>query len=147
MSVKNHTPAGKGNSSVMSSQVVDSNDKISDQTRNTAPAQPPIGGFTMAQAARMYHVSLRAVQRATKIIRNGIPALVVMCERSEIKLAVAEIISNLPHDEQREVVARGPASVRQLAALLRRESNSPQHRCASQVTDSVGKCPHCGGEL
>ncbi|HEY1891987.1 MAG TPA: hypothetical protein VGG63_16405 [Steroidobacteraceae bacterium] len=77
---------------------------------------PPIGGLTTAQAARVMAVSVRSVERAIQILKSGIPELVEMAKRGDLKLGPAEIISRLPHDRQRELVAQGAAACRQLAA-------------------------------
>lgn len=102
---------------------------------------PPIGELTHAQIADMYHISVRMLERAIRVRRHGVPELSDMVDRGELKIGPAEAIANLPHDEQREVIARGPAAVRQLAAKIRRKPSLP--RAVNYRT----RCPHCGGEL
>lgn len=92
---------------------------------------PPIGGLSIAQLARLHGVSLRSVERALPILQRGIPELIALVERGDLKLGRAEVIANLPVDRQRDIVAQGAEAVRQLAGTKR----------------SRKQCPHCGGEF
>ena len=44
---------------------------------------PPIGGFTQARAAEVMAVSIREVQRAAQLLREGTPELIAEVERGE----------------------------------------------------------------
>lgn len=94
-------------------------------------AQPPIGGLSIAQLAKLHGVSLRSVERALRILQRGVPELVALVEKGELKLGPAEFIAHLPPDRQREIVAQGAEAIRQLAETKR----------------SRKTCPHCGGRL
>jgi len=87
-------------------------------------------------------VSLRAVERARRIIARGIPELEALCKRGELKLEPAEIISLMSYDEQREAIAKGAAYCRRLAGSIRRAE--AERKAEMRPTRC---CPHCGGEL
>lgn len=89
--------------------------------------------LTTADIAKLYGISVRALERARRILARGVPELLALCERGQVKLGPAEIIASMPADEQRAAVQRGPDYIRQLAGRLRR--------------DPVRTCPHCGGVL
>lgn len=74
-----------------------------------------------SEAAGQFDVSPRAVQSAKAVIERGTPELVAAVERGEVAVSAAEQITKLSHDEQSEVVAAGPAAVREVAAEIRKK--------------------------
>jgi len=101
------------------------------QTGELPATVPPIGGLSIAHLARLHGVSLRSVERALRILHRGVPELVALVEKGELKLSPAEFIAHLPLDRQREIVAQGAEACRQLAGAKRPRK----------------QCPHCGGAL
>ena len=63
------------------------------------------GLTTQAEAADEYKVSLRAVRKASAILKRGIPALVRMLEADGMSLDRAAQVSQLTPADQREAVA------------------------------------------
>lgn len=74
-----------------------------------------------SEAADMLGVSPRAVQSAKKVIEHGTPELVAAVERGDVAVSAAEQITKLPREEQVEVVAAGPAAVREVATEIRKK--------------------------
>jgi len=93
-------------------------------------AEPRI---SISEAAQLVGVSVRSVERAVRILRYGVPELAALCRAGELKLGLAELVSQLTPEQQREAIARGAAEVRLVAGRLRRPV--------------VRRCRHCGGEL
>lgn len=58
------------------------------------------GTVTQEEAAREYNVSLRAVRKARRILKRGIPELVSLLAGDEISLDKAEKISRKTPEEQ-----------------------------------------------
>lgn len=73
-----------------------------------------------SDAATLFSVSPRAVQSAKTVIERGDSALVEAVERGEVAVSAAEQITKLPRAEQAEVVAAGPAAVKEVAAEIRK---------------------------
>lgn len=75
---------------------------------------PSIDGLkiTQHQAQDLMNVGESTVTRAKKIIRQGTEELQAAVESGEITVASAHKVAELPHDEQREVVAAGPEAVK-----------------------------------
>jgi hypothetical protein len=84
-----------------------------DRKSDTA-IKTPAGALMTSQgeAAAMFNVSKRSVQRAAAVRRNGAPELVSAVEAGHVGLETAVRIAQEPHDEQRRVVAQSYATVR-----------------------------------
>ena len=76
---------------------------------------------SQAEAARMAKVGRTAVQEARKVQRRGVFELARAVERGEVPLAAAARVAELDATEQAEVVARGPAAVKERASHSRRD--------------------------
>lgn len=72
-----------------------------------------------AEAARQLRVSRSAVQRARQVMERGAPELVEAVEKGEVSVAAAAKLTELPKEEQREIVAAGTEKVKEKASELR----------------------------
>lgn len=84
---------------------------------------PPGSDFGKARdkAAETVKVSPRLVESASKVLRNGAPALIDVVEQGKVKVSAAAEVAELPEPEQEAVVAQGPAAVVARARKRRRE--------------------------
>lgn len=80
------------------------------------PASPKV---TQAEAARMLNVSERSIQTARKVEQDGAPELVAAVDAGAVSVSAAAQIVTLPKPQQTEIVAQGPAAVKEAAAELR----------------------------
>lgn len=105
------------------------------EERSRAPQiRPPIGGekkkrgrprsaMTQALAAEISRVSVRSVQRACAIRRNGVPEIFRLVECGELKLGAAEQLCAYSVVVQRELLTHGAQYVRAwLRAQRRRQA-------------------------
>lgn len=91
--------------------------------------KPPIGGLAdgedetqlvgVERAAELMNVSVRSVERARGIIRRGVPELEAAVMGGGVSLSAAEAVSYLPHEEQREIVAKGPDAIVKAAKVAK----------------------------
>lgn len=70
---------------------------------------PPIGGITVAEAAKMMDVPVKAVERSKVIQEKGAPELQAAYQAGEVSQSAAAEVAKLPADEQVKVVAEGKA--------------------------------------
>jgi hypothetical protein len=75
----------------------------------------------MRKIAAQQHISLRTLERAVFVKRYGIPELMTMLERGEVKLGAAEILVRFDQNLQRGVCANGPDAVRRFASINRQD--------------------------
>ena len=81
-------------------------------------ANPPIGGhITTEQAAELMNVGTRSVERAKKVIDEGVPALQDAVKRGDVSVAAAAEVAELPKSQQKRLVAQG--KVKEAAAAKR----------------------------
>lgn len=76
------------------------------------------------EAAKLLNVSVSTVQRAAKVKSEGVPELFNALKDGSIKATTAADVSTLPHDEQREVVARGEKEILARAKEIRTEKQA-----------------------
>ncbi|VDC49728.1 hypothetical protein BREV_BREV_01374 [Brevundimonas mediterranea] len=84
---------------------------------------------TQAEAAEMRNVSLAAVKRAKAVVESGSSELVAAVDAGTVTVSAAAEVAKLPEAEQQEIVAQGPAAVREAA------------KAARQKPDTVAKAP------
>ncbi|EJW12751.1 hypothetical protein A33M_1721 [Rhodovulum sp. PH10] len=84
--------------------------KIANMTRGRPagpePENPPIGGFSAAQAAAKLNVSERQVERARVVHDQGVPELCEALDRGEIPVSAAERLARKDVGEQRAELAQ-----------------------------------------
>jgi len=81
----------------------------------------PNGGPSLSQAAaaESLNVPVRTVQRAKQVVDGGDPALVSAVEQGQVSVTAAAEIAKLPEAEQVEIVAQGPAALKEAAKAAR----------------------------
>ena len=65
--------------------------------------------------------STTAYRRAKQVVESGSPELVEAVDEGEVSVSAAAEIARQPHDEQREIVARGRDEIVKIANRIRRE--------------------------
>lgn len=74
----------------------------------------------LARVADAYDIPLRLLESAVAVREYGVPELGALIDAGEIKIDPAEIVArSLSHEEQRALIAKGPAAVKAEAARLR----------------------------
>ena len=91
---------------------------------------PPIGApkrrgrppkaLSLKNIAAMWHVSVRNLERAKVVLQHGVPELISMVDRGELKLGPAEYVARWPQNLQRECCIKGADYLRALIPLVRR---------------------------
>lgn len=76
-------------------------------------------------AAKLLSVSRRVVQRARRVKDHGVPELVAAVVGGEVSVDAASMATHLPLEEQRALVAAGPAAL--VAAVRRRGDKREDH--------------------
>lgn len=84
-------------------------------------------GTSRAKAAALLNVSEAKVERVHKVRAKGAPELVAAVEKGEVSVSAGASVAGLPVDDQKEIVAAGPAAVRAAA-------KGWQHRPAPKKT-------------
>ena len=72
------------------------------------------------EAAEAFGVSPRSVQSARAVLDRGTAGLIAAVDAGNVSISAAAQIAKLPEAEQAEVVAAGPAAVRDVAAEIRK---------------------------
>jgi phage N-6-adenine-methyltransferase len=95
--------------------------KLATMKQGSRTDLPSIGGrcVSQAEAAELLNVSVKSVERAAKVRAQGIPELVHAVECGLVSVSAAADVATLPRAEQTEIVAAGPASVRDAAKDIR----------------------------
>lgn len=81
----------------------------------------PIGATSDKQAAKLLNVGERTVERAKTVQRDGAPELAHAVEQGRVSVSAAADVATKPHEEQREIVARGEKEILQAAKAIRAE--------------------------
>ncbi len=77
------------------------------------------------EAARQLGVGVRTVQRARKVTESGVDELVEAVESNEIDVYTASEVAKLPPEEQKALIAEGPAAVKKAAKVLKEPKQPP----------------------
>jgi hypothetical protein len=94
-------------------------------------------GKASEKAAAVVNVSPRTVERASKVIKTGIPELVSAVDSGAIAVSKASRIAALPPEEQKEVVARGEAGIK-LGEFLRKQKEEHGLNPGGRPTEKTG---------
>jgi ParB-like chromosome segregation protein Spo0J len=111
---------------------------------------------SQAKAAKLLNVSADKVKRVAKVRKDGTPELIASVEKGEVTITAAFLVANLPVEEQQQVVAAGPDTVKEAAKKVREKAVdvAPEPSDAAQWTRLRGRaeknglsslCPHRGG--
>ena len=90
------------------------------------------------RAAEAVNVSSRLVGSAEKVLKDGVPALVEAAKQGEVAVSAAAEVATLSIEEQAEVVAQGPAAVRDQAAAIRRAKKVKQPKGTASEPQTGG---------
>lgn len=88
-------------------------------------------------AAAVVNVSPRSVENASRVLRNGDPALVRAVESGEIAVTTAAEISSLSTEKQQEVIAKGEAEILREANRIKREKKEQQQIAREEKNEIV----------
>lgn len=98
---------------------------------------PPIGGHvSTAQAAELMNVGTRSVERARKVIEDGVPELRQAVEKGEVSVAAAAEVAELPKGQQKRLVSQG--KVKEAAAAKRPKSDEVE-KLKAELEDALGR--------
>ena len=86
-------------------------------------------GTSQAKVAARFNVSEAAVGRAVKVLTKGAPELVAALEAREVSMSAAAVVASLPVEEQKEIVAKGPAAM--VEAAKPKLKPTPEHSVAA----------------
>jgi len=78
----------------------------------------PIGEMPQAEAAKIFNVGKRSVERACKVREYGIPELTQMVTAGQVSVSAAAEVAKLPEDQQREIVAGGPDAIQEASRQM-----------------------------
>ena len=78
-----------------------------------------ISGTSQAEAAELLNVSADSVGFGRKVLNEGTPELAEAAKQGRVSVSAAAQVATLPRDEQREIVAAGPAAVVETAKAIR----------------------------
>lgn len=78
--------------------------KLAKMPRGRPGLNAPVGGISVAEAARMMDVPERSVERAKIVDREGAPELVAAVEGGKVSMAAAADLSSLPKEQQVEAI-------------------------------------------
>jgi hypothetical protein len=82
---------------------------------------PPAAFVTQFEAASLLNVSERSVRTARKVQEHGAPELVAAVDSGMASVSAAAEIAQVPHDQQREIVAKGEKEILAAAKAIRAE--------------------------
>ena len=85
--------------------------------------------LSTADAAEQLNVPVRTVTAAKAVVRDGTAELVAAVDAGEVSVSAAAEVAKLPEAEQQQIVAHGPAAVKEAA------------KAARQKPDTVAKAP------
>jgi ParB-like chromosome segregation protein Spo0J len=94
----------------------------------------PIGALTDKEAAQMFNVSERAVERARRVLRDAVPEVVAAVEQGEASVSAAAAFAEQTKEEQDEQIAdAGGAS----KAVKDKADPAAKKRPAKQSKDAI----------
>jgi N6-adenosine-specific RNA methylase IME4 len=99
-------------------------------------SKSPIGDLKQADAAALLNVGKRSVERAREVLDHGDTELVGAVERGDVSVSAAADVSELPKEQQRELVARGEKEILEAAKAIRTEKS--KERYAARI-DRIAK--------
>lgn len=104
--------------------------KIANMTPGRPSAEtPPIGGISVADAAKLLNVAVRGVERAKQIQRDADPALAAAVERGLVPIDMAARASKETSDIQAQVVAAAESGkLKNLGTILKRAERTKREQ-------------------
>lgn len=80
-----------------------------------------VQGTSIEGASHLLNVGRASVERARTVQRDGAPELRQAVEQGKVSVSAAADVATKPHEEQREIVARGEKEILQAAKTIRAE--------------------------
>ncbi|MBM3274526.1 MAG: S-adenosylmethionine-binding protein [Candidatus Sericytochromatia bacterium] len=103
---------------------------------------------TVAQAAEMLNVSERSVKTAREVQQEAAPELIRAVEAGEVAVSTAAALTELPKEEQAEVVARGEKEILAAAKKIRQRKTEKRREERIEIVvaqtvplESIGRYP------
>lgn len=98
------------------------------------------GLVSQSTAAEMFNVSVRNIQHATKVHKQGVPELIEKVEKGEMSVDQAARIARMPKQQQKQLIKRGRIAAKRRITKLKTLS-------LRQTAKGLGTCVHCNPEL
>jgi hypothetical protein len=96
---------------------------IADKIANLGEGRPgktaSIEAVSQSDAAETMKVSRSAVQRAAEVRKHAVPELKEAVDHDDVSISAAAAVAKLPEDQQRAIVAEGPAAIVEAARQAR----------------------------
>jgi hypothetical protein len=86
-------------------------------------------GRSAEKAAKIMGISHQTVSYAKRVAAKGVPELVDMVKRGDIKVSPAAKVADLPESEQEAIVKGGPKSIRNACKVPQTHIKQLQERC------------------
>jgi hypothetical protein len=78
-------------------------------------------GPSAAEAGTVMNVSRSGVERACRVLKDGVPDLVDGVSKGTIKVAIAAELARYSKEEQMKILAKGPAAIREAASFWKKQ--------------------------
>ena len=99
-----------------------------------------IDGTSQEQAAKMLNVGVKSVERAKKVQNNGSPELVKAVENGTASVSAAAMVSELPKEEQDEIVAYGKQEIVEAYKAIQAEKREAKRaEVAAKLDDTAAR--------
>lgn len=110
---------------------------IANLDRGRPTGNPSIEGISQGRAAEMLNVSVASVERAAKVQRDGVPELRAAVQGDRVSVSAAADVAELPHDEQREIIARGEREILEAAKQIRAKRSEERRGVRIELVASM----------
>ncbi|MDT4824332.1 hypothetical protein FQZ97_575790 [compost metagenome] len=77
--------------------------------------------LAIEEAALALGISARSVSSASKVVKEGVPELLLAVKAGQISVSAAEQIAKLDQEEQQDLCTRGAQAIRKMAREMREE--------------------------
>lgn len=104
-------------------------------------SKPSIDGLPAEKAAEMLNVGRASVERARTVHRHGVPELADQVVSGKASVSAAAEVATLPHEQQREVVAKGEKEILRKAKEIREEKARENARSRAEVASRQIELP------
>lgn len=94
-----------------------------------------------ARGAKLFGVSPRTTEFGRKVLRDGHGEVVEAVERNQLAVSTAATLSDMPKDEQRELVARGKKEILRLYRQIRAEDAAKRREERARLAEEIRQEP------
>jgi len=116
--------------------------KLANLSQERPSKKRQLAALTQDEAAKLFNVPKRSVQRAGEVVRNGVPLLQDMVGRGAIGIAPAAALATYYRDkpdQQRKIVSRSTNFVRKAAKAAQRREIVRRRKTASAKQNGTGR--------